>query len=46
MAGQTGNKHISIKNLEVVGLYPEENIMAIKGGVPGGKNGLIEIVEN
>lgn len=46
MAGQMGNKQISIKNLEIVGVYPEENILAIKGGVPGAKNSLIEIVEN
>ncbi|MCE5305484.1 MAG: 50S ribosomal protein L3 [Chloroherpetonaceae bacterium] len=46
MAGQMGNKQISIKNLEVVGIYPDENILAVKGGVPGPKNGLLEIVEN
>ncbi|HOV92156.1 MAG TPA: 50S ribosomal protein L3 [Candidatus Kapabacteria bacterium] len=45
MAGQMGNKQVSVKNLEVVGIYPEENVLAIKGGVPGTKNSLIEIVE-
>ena len=45
MAGQMGNKQVSVKNLEVVGIYPEENVLAIKGGVPGAKNSLIEIVE-
>jgi len=28
MAGQMGNKQISIKNLEVVGIYPDENILS------------------
>jgi len=28
MAGQMGNKRISIKNLEVVGIYPDENILS------------------
>jgi len=45
MAGQMGNKQVSVRNLEVVGIYPEENVLAIKGGVPGAKNSLIEIVE-
>jgi large subunit ribosomal protein L3 len=45
MAGQMGSKRISVRNLEVVEIYPEQNLLLVKGSVPGGKNGLLEIVK-
>lgn len=45
MAGQMGNKRISVRNLEIVEIFPEENLLLIKGSVPGGKNGLLEIIK-
>lgn len=45
MAGQMGNKRISVRNMEVVEIYPDQNLLLIKGSVPGGKNGLLEIVK-
>ena len=35
MAGQTGNKRVTIENLEVVKVVPEEGLMLVKGAVPG-----------
>ena len=33
----------TVKNLEVIDIRPEENIVLIKGPVPGCKTGLLEI---
>lgn len=38
MAGRLGGGQVTIKNLEVLYLNPDENILVIKGSVPG-KNG-------
>lgn len=43
MPGHYGNKRVSVKNLTVVKIDTERNLMFIKGAVPGPKNGLIEI---
>lgn len=45
MAGQMGNKRISVRNLEIVEIFPEQNLILIKGSVPGAKNGLLEILK-
>jgi large subunit ribosomal protein L3 len=44
MAGQMGNKRATLRNLEVVEIIPEKNIMLLKGGVPGANNSFLEIV--
>ncbi|HCO12202.1 MAG TPA: 50S ribosomal protein L3, partial [Desulfonauticus sp.] len=41
MAGHMGNKQVTYRNLEVVGIRPEENVILIKGHIPGPKNGLV-----
>jgi large subunit ribosomal protein L3 len=41
MAGQWGNEQVSIQNLEVVDIRPEENLMLVKGAVPGAKHGIV-----
>lgn len=43
MAGQMGNARVTIQNLEVVKIYPEHNVMLVKGAVPGPRNGFLEI---
>ena len=43
MAGQMGNKQITLANLEIIEAQPEDNILLIKGAVPGGRNGLLYI---
>ena len=44
MAGQMGNKRATIRNLEVVEVIPDKNLLLIKGGVPGSINSFLEIV--
>ncbi|MEJ2200217.1 MAG: 50S ribosomal protein L3 [Desulfuromonadaceae bacterium] len=43
MAGQMGNARVTTKNLEVVDVRADENLILIKGAVPGAKNGLVTI---
>lgn len=41
MAGRSGNERVTIRNLEVVVIDPERNLLAVKGSIPGSKNGLV-----
>lgn len=43
MAGRTGNERVTIKDLQVVKVLPESNLILIKGAVPGPKGRLVEI---
>jgi len=43
MAGQMGNKRSTVLNLEVVDVIPERNLMLVRGGVPGSKNGIVVV---
>lgn len=45
MSGRMGSELISIKNIEVVDVIPEDNLLIVKGPVPGGENGLLKIVK-
>ena len=44
MAGQLGNEMITVKKLKVVQVNLEENILVIKGSVPGKPGNLLSIV--
>ena len=44
MAGQLGNKVTTIKKLKVIQIDSEENILVIKGSVPGKPGNLLSIV--
>jgi large subunit ribosomal protein L3 len=44
MAGQLGNKIITVQKLKVIQLNLEENILVIKGSVPGKPGNLLSIV--
>ena len=41
MAGHWGDEQVSIQNLEVVDIRAEQDLMLIKGAVPGAKQGII-----
>jgi large subunit ribosomal protein L3 len=43
MAGQMGNKRRTVLNLEVVDVMPERNLLLVRGGVPGAKNGIVVV---
>ncbi len=43
LPGHMGNKRITVQNIRVVEISPEENILLVKGAVPGPPNGLVHI---
>jgi len=43
MAGHMGNENVTIKNSEILFVNPEENILVLKGSLPGKKNSLLKI---
>jgi len=43
MAGQMGNKKTSIKKLKIVQVNIDENILVVKGSVPGKPGNLVSI---
>ncbi len=43
MGGRMGGENVTVKNLEVVKIDEENNLIYIKGAIPGAYNGLVEI---
>ena len=41
--GQMGNKRVTQKGLEVVDVRPEDNLLLVRGSVPGPRNGFVEV---
>lgn len=44
MSGHMGNVQVTVKNLQVVEVDSARNLLALKGAVPGHRNGLIKII--
>jgi len=43
MPGHKGTERITVKNLSVVDVFPDRNVLLVKGAVPGAKNGILII---
>lgn len=43
MAGRMGNDRITVKNLKVIAVNKEENILLVLGAVPGRRGTLVEV---
>ena len=43
MAGQTGNKRVTVQNLQVLKVIAEHNLLMIKGSIPGSKGSIVII---
>ncbi|MFP4212587.1 MAG: 50S ribosomal protein L3 [Desulfohalobiaceae bacterium] len=43
MPGQLGNKNVSVRNVEIVDVREDENLILVKGQVPGAKNSILTI---
>lgn len=43
MAGRMGNVNVSVRNLKVVKVFPDSNLLLVKGAVPGPNSGIVEI---
>ena len=45
MAGHLGDERVTVRSLDVVKIIPEENLVLVKGPVPGANRGIVEIRE-
>jgi len=45
MPGHLGAERVTVQNLEVVKVDAENNLIAVKGAVPGARNGIIVITD-
>lgn len=45
MAGRMGHERVTVRNLTVVKVVPESNLLIVKGSVPGPVNSYLEIVK-
>ncbi len=45
MAGHYGAERVTVQNLEVVDVIPEENLILVKGAIPGPNGGLVIVRE-
>ena len=43
MAGQYGNEQVTVQNLKIVKIDAEKNLIAVKGAIPGAKDGIVFI---
>lgn len=43
MAGHMGSERVTVQGLEVVDVRPEENLLFVRGAVPGARGGLVMI---
>lgn len=46
MAGRMGGEQVTVRNLKVVGVIADSNLLLVKGSVPGAINGYVEIHKN
>jgi large subunit ribosomal protein L3 len=43
LPGHHGHQRVTVRNLEVVDIRPEQDLVIVKGAVPGCRNGLLEV---
>lgn len=43
MPGRMGGERVTVRNLRVVRVFPEQNLLLVRGAVPGPKQGVLEI---
>ena len=43
MAGRMGGKNVMVQNLRVLKVMPEQNLLILKGSIPGHKNSYVKI---
>jgi large subunit ribosomal protein L3 len=43
LPGRMGNKKVTVKNLKVVDVVKEKNVILVKGAVPGSRGRLLEV---
>ena len=45
MAGRKGFENVTVRNLKVIKVVQEENLIMVKGAVPGSINSIVELIK-
>jgi large subunit ribosomal protein L3 len=45
MAGRMGHTNVTVTNLKIVKIVPEQNLILVKGAVPGAINSIVELIK-
>jgi large subunit ribosomal protein L3 len=45
MAGRTGQDNVIIRNIKVVKILPDQNVILVRGSVPGSINSIVELIK-
>jgi len=45
MAGRKGFENVTVRNLRVIKIIPEDNLIMVKGAVPGSINSIVELIK-
>ena len=45
MAGRKGYENVTVRNLQVIKVIPEDNLIMVKGAVPGSINSIVELIK-
>ncbi|MCJ7554341.1 MAG: 50S ribosomal protein L3 [Ignavibacteriaceae bacterium] len=45
MAGRMGNENVTVSNLKVVKIIPDQNLIMVKGATPGAINSIVELIK-
>ncbi|MCP4665989.1 MAG: 50S ribosomal protein L3 [Deltaproteobacteria bacterium] len=45
LPGRMGNQRVTVKNLRVIDVRPDMDVVTVRGAVPGSRNGLVEIIK-
>jgi large subunit ribosomal protein L3 len=45
LPGHYGDATVTLKHVEIVDVLPDENVLLVKGGVPGGRNTIVKLVK-
>jgi len=43
MAGQTGNQKVKVINVQILKIFPDKNLIVVKGSVPGAKGSYLKL---
>ena len=46
MAGRKGFENVTVRNLKVIKVIAEDNLIMVKGAVPGSINSIVELIKN
>ena len=44
MGGRMGGKRVSLKSVDIIKIDPEQDLIALKGSIPGGKNSFVTLI--